>query len=474
MPDLLTSASFTSTMAARSRARSCLLLLMLWNLPKSLSLRSTTRISSTRLAMSTAASLLQERLASFPSTYDCKLAVVIAGGGGHFLASLAATPGASKVLLDGCLPYNRESMRQYVQSDEMEYCSANAANKASRAALRKALRLSSAVDPKYGHSPLEHQVLSVGVGCTSALRSGAVSGPGKAFVCVTQADGRQTQLALEMSEGQSRFEEDLVVSHAILSAIEWALDESMGVSTVGDEVVSFDRSPDLSDPNDSIRQAAERVLSGEDSCVMLLPWKGSFRRLEHAFLPPMAMVFPGSFNPPHKGHVALTNAALEKSSSSMVFFELSITNPDKPSLEVDDIVSRLEEFWSLDLPPEWGVLLTNAPLFADKMKLLDNLQSTRSFAVQPQLNFCIGTDTLVRIIDPKYYNNSWDEMVETLRSMPCKFVAGGRMAQKGEAGFVSGEEDVARLPEDLRDKFTLLPEFRVDISSTELRRQRSR
>ena len=63
-------------------------------------------------------------------------------------------------------------------------------------------------------------------------------------------------------------------------------------------------------------------------------------------------------------------------------------------------------------------------------------------------------------------------MLAALESMPCHFVVGGRLEQKTDVPkFVTGEQDVQKLPADLQSKFTILKDFRVDVSSTELRKR---
>jgi nicotinic acid mononucleotide adenylyltransferase len=267
----------------------------------------------------------------------------------------------------------------------------------------------------------------------------------------------------------------------------------------GDQIsITIPRPVYCEDPKEEIRLAAERIVSGECQSVALVPFQGQFMALSKTILPPKSIVFPGSFNPAHKGHVQLAQAALDKTECKVAWFELSLTNADKPCLEEDQVVERLERFLKLDIMPEhWGVILvsvkgitrrsicfnlilffflqTNAPLFKQKVDLLNPLQVSRSFLVPPlPLHFVIGTDTLVRLIDPKYYNNSKDEMLSTLEKMPCHFVVGGRLTQKTDSPtFVTGKEEVQRLPASLQSKFTLLGEFRVDISSTELRKEMS-
>lgn len=51
----------------------------------------------------------------------------------------------------------------------------------------------------------------------------------------------------------------------------------------------------------------------------------------------------------------------------------------------------------------------------------------------PQLGFVIGTDTMVRILNPKYYGDDVEEMLESVREMGrsgVHFVVGGRLEQR--------------------------------------------
>jgi len=68
-------------------------------------------------------------------------------------------------------------------------------------------------------------------------------------------------------------------------------------------------------------------------------------------------------------------------------FELSLANVDKPSLDYTEVARRLEQF---DRP----VWLTRLPTFREK---------ARQFA---GATFVVGVDTLLRILDPRYYGES--------------------------------------------------------------------
>lgn len=435
---------------------------------------------------------LQQRMNNFRKRHSasCRLALVVAGGGGSFLSTLAATPGASSILLEGTLTYDRESYRQYVQrnldSETFRYCSAESASFSSLAALKQALKLSAAGDPQYGHFPLQNMTHAIGVGCASALRSDTSKRNSRAFVAVSFSDARQVAMKIDLVGGdsdstkRSRFEEDVFVSHCILTCLEHALESASAPSTLlelttgcGDQLCITLPIPARYNPDEVVRQAADKILCGEEEAVSLIPTAEGFKCLTQAFLPPKSLVFPGSFNPPHEGHVKLVQAALTESSCQVAWFELSITNADKPSLASDEIVRRIQHFLTLaDMPERWGILLTNAPLFKQKVDILQPQQVVRSFDQKIPLHMVIGTDTLVRLLNPKYYNDCEEQMIAALDDMACHFVVGGRVQQKlGDPDFVSGEDDVRQLPERLRAKFTLLKDFRVDISSTDIRDQ---
>jgi hypothetical protein len=249
------------------------------------------------------------------------------------------------------------------------------------------------------------------------------------------------------------------------------------------------------------------------------------------------IIIPGSYNPPHHGHVGLANAAVmalrrrrrneekeyydnnsssfeaairsrysslesfssdsssstsllknlwdsvdkhfEKENDPTVLFEMSVTNADKPPLDPVEVERRINLFPTLsDMPKDWGVMLTNAPLFLQKTSLLEVVLTESCPFSSRKMTFVLGTDTMVRIIDPKYYDNSFDKMIAALVEMKEKgvhFIVGGRLEQAdgGSKKFINGKEEVKSLPSNVQEMFTLLTEeeFRLDVSSTEIRKK---
>jgi hypothetical protein len=150
--------------------------------------------------------------------------IVVAGGGGHAISTLAATPGASSILLEGSVAYNRKSYRAYVglpsNTTDFRYSSHKAAKLASEAALKRALNFRS--------DNLRLMSGCVGVGCASTLVSSSSPGDsvkGYGHVVATRADGCQLSLNVTLagkmeSTNRTRLEEDVFISHLVLRTIE--------------------------------------------------------------------------------------------------------------------------------------------------------------------------------------------------------------------------------------------------------------
>ncbi len=162
-------------------------------------------------------------------------------------------------------------------------------------------------------------------------------------------------------------------------------------------------------------------------------------------------VLPGSFNPLHAGHRRLA-AVVAELARTEVAFELSIVNVDKPPLEEVEVRRRLRQFHG-----RWRVVLTRAPRFIEKARLL------------PGVTFAIGWDTAVRLVDPHYYGGDERSMLAALgemRAAGCRFLVAGREHE----GVFRTLADVA-VPEHFEDLLEAIPEsrFRVDVSSSALR-----
>ncbi|HEY1190212.1 MAG TPA: hypothetical protein VGE74_21380 [Gemmata sp.] len=163
-------------------------------------------------------------------------------------------------------------------------------------------------------------------------------------------------------------------------------------------------------------------------------------------------LLPGSFNPLHHGHTELAAVASARLGAD-VHFELSVQNVDKPELPPEEVERRVKQFAGVG--PVW---VTRAAAFETKAALF------------PGAAFVLGWDTAVRIIDPKYYGGDpgRDRALRALRDRGCRLVIGGRL----DTGRTFRVWETPPALAAFADLFLPLTEadFRVDVSSTELRR----
>ena len=169
-------------------------------------------------------------------------------------------------------------------------------------------------------------------------------------------------------------------------------------------------------------------------------------------------ILPGSFNPIHDGHRRLRQAAAEFLKRPVVY-ELSRHNVDKPDLSEEQTRQRLQQ------PFDAPVLVTRAALFTQKAALF------------PGCWFVVGFDTARRILDPRYCGGDRrkrDDILEYFGAQHVRFLVAGRLdPAQGSGAFRTCRH--LTIDRAFRPLFVELPEskFRLDVSSTEIRRRRS-
>ncbi len=161
-------------------------------------------------------------------------------------------------------------------------------------------------------------------------------------------------------------------------------------------------------------------------------------------------ILAGAFNPLHAGHRSLL-AAASAFSGLPPYFELSVANADKGTLETAEVLRRSRQFAG-----QHELLLSREPLFTARAELY------------PGSMFVVGYDTAIRLVAPRYYDGEagMQAAFERVRRAGCRFIVAGRLHQ----GQFRTLRDID-MPAELADCFIELPDFRVDVSSTELRQK---
>jgi nicotinic acid mononucleotide adenylyltransferase len=376
-----------------------------------------------------------------------KAALAITGGGSGAVSELLRVPGGSRLLIEAQIPYDERALAAFLGFAPVQACSADTTIAMARAARARAASL----------VPVGADL--VGLGATAALVSDRPRrGEHRFHIAFANAAGPDytgVHCTCVLAKGRrDRAAEEDLVSRAIVL---W-LARACGVAAPSPrslmdadehyaEAVSADTSVAAVDkPADPI----DRLLAGEVDRVTVQP-DGQIM----LSAPAPRLLFPGSFNPLHEGHLLLARVAEELRQQPLAF-EISVTNVDKPPLAGETVRQRLSQFaWKSP------VELTRAPTFLEKSRLF------------PGTTFVIGADTAERLVAPKYYGDDELRMhvaLEEIANSGSSFLVAVRIDAVGR---VRALNDIP-VPRRYADLFTEIPEhrFRVDTSSSEIRARR--
>lgn len=174
------------------------------------------------------------------------------------------------------------------------------------------------------------------------------------------------------------------------------------------------------------------------------------------------VLLPGSFNPPHDGHIELMRRA-EQAVGTRGAYELTVLNPDKGSVASKEVQRRAQllQHAGDNAFAKRTLVVSACKLFSDKAR------------VMPGTAFAVGVDTAERILDKRYYNHSEDVMRNELQELAdnsCRLLVAGRKLSD-ESEYRELRDISHAIPAGLEHIFQSIPAFRVDASSTALRQQ---
>ena len=363
-----------------------------------------------------------------------KAALAITGGGSGAIGELLRVPGGSRLLIEAQVPYDEMALATFLGFAPVQACSSETAIAMAQSARARAARLMPAGTDL------------VGLGATAALVSDRPRrGEHRFHIAFANAAGIAHCTCVMAKGRRDRAAEEDLVSRAIVL---W-LARACGIAAPSPQSL-LDADEHCAETVVTAGAAVDTIdqlLAGELDRVTVQPDGQMLLSASQS-----VVLFPGSFNPLHEGHVLLARVAEELRQQPLAF-EISVTNVDKPPLAGETVKHRIAQFaWKSP------VELTRAPTFVEKSRLFS------------RTTFVIGADTAERLVAPKYYGDDEVQMhvaLEEIASSGGSFLVAVRI---DAAGRVRALNDIP-VPPRYADLFSEIPEhrFRLDISSSEIR-----
>ena len=347
--------------------------------------------------------------------------LAITGGGSNAIAELLAVPGASATVLEATIPYHAQALSRYLGEEPENSASAGTARGLAMTAWLRARELTGDSRNIFG------------LGASSALATNRTrKGQDRCHIALQSAT-QTIEVNLVMDKLiRRRSDEERLVAELILHYIA----RNCGVESKLPELLPGEV------PEERHHQASS-IWS-----ELLMTSRLSTYQGKHPIV-----IFPGAFNPMHDGHREIVQQA-ERILNARVHLEISIRNVDKPTIDFLEMYDRQQRLGNYPL------IFSCTPTFEEKSLIF------------PGCTFIVGTDTMLRITDKKYYGDNEPRMSAAIAQMNeqrVSFLVFGRTV--GDRFLTLADVE---LPSSLKQLCRGIDkdDFRLDISSSEIRRAR--
>ena len=351
----------------------------------------------------------------------------ITGGGTGAIGEMLRHGNGSATLIEAIVPYQENALRDFIGKEPERYCSEETAREMAMAAFKRALEMAHSEN---GFRP--DYLIGIGATCKLAKEGERETREHEIHIASQSISGTSTT-SLTLLQDRSREEEEELASTFLIQAI---------ARICGAEPISLDAY--ISMTEQQVMEEKEAAASQDigELLLSILLKKDSYGKkcipITHSKeTVPAAprIIFSGSFNPCHKNHAAMAKIAHERYGSP-VTFEISLANVDKTPTDFISLESRINSLKTYENEGFFGsIYLTNAPLFADKVLLF------------PGSRFLIGSDTMNRIFNEKYYREGENRvaLIEHFKRHNVSFLVFHR--QDVELGELGIDKDVLEICE---------------------------